>query len=388
MNIGIDASFLRRPGTGIGQVTYNFLRKAGEYRDRDSMAKDSEFFLYCEEEPNSDLELPENFHIRSFLPFWKRDDVPRKMLWERSLGKQASRDNCTAFLSLSQSSAIMPEGIRHIMIVHDLIPRLFPEYVDTLTRKLHWKAIERGIGKADRIIAVSKTTRTDVVSELGVPEERVAVAYPDCDPRFRTETGPDADTDRVMGKYALAPGYIYHGGGLEIRKNTEGLLRAYAAMRKRQGRRLPPLVISGKIFPKDNRLATDVRGIMRDLDLEESVILLGFVPGEDLPELYRGASMFVYPSLYEGFGLPVLEAFASGAPVIAGRAGSIPEIAGDAALLVDPTKTDEIAAGLVRLHGDVSLRAQLAEKGKRRAGDFSWDTFLETTLRIIQDDRS
>lgn len=386
MNIGIDASFLRRPGTGIGQVTSNFLRKSGDYRGQDSVPQDSEFFLYCEEEPGSVIGLSDRFHVRSFLPWWKRDDVPRRMLWERSLGKQATEDGCEAFLSLSQSSAIMPKGVRHVMVVHDIIPRLFPEYLGTFTRKLHWSAVERGVRKADHVIAVSETTKADLVSELGIPEERIAVAYPDCDPSFRREEDP-ADTARVMKKYALDPGYIYHGGGLEIRKNAEGLLRAYARLRKDHAD-APQLVISGKVFPPGNRLATDVWGIVRELGLEESVTVLGFVPEEDLPALYRGASIFVYPSLYEGFGLPILEAFASGTSVIAGRAGSVPEIAGDAALLVDPTRTDEIASGMARLHGDPALRAELAEKGKRRAEDFSWNSFLETTTRVIRDDRS
>lgn len=385
MNIGIDASFLRRPGTGIGQVTSNFLQKAGEYRDRDSMPKDSEFFLYCEEEPGSDFALPGNFHLRSFLPFWKRDDVPRRIIWERELEKRAAEDGCDAFLSLSQSSTVMPDRIRHVMIVHDIIPRLFPRYLGTLTRKFHWRAIERGIRKADHVIAVSQRTKADLVSHLGIPEERITVASPDCDPSFRMETAPD-DIARVMKKYALEPGYIYHGGGLEIRKNAGALLRAYAALRKARTD-MPMLVISGKVFAPENRLATDVRGIVRELGLEESVVVLGFVPGEDLPALYRGASMFVYPSLYEGFGLPVLEAFVSGTPVIAARAGSIPELAGDAALLVDPTREDELTTGMARLHDDTELRAELAERGKRRADDFSWGPFVETTMRILEADR-
>lgn len=381
MNIGIDASFLRRPGTGIGQVTFNFLRNAGEYRDRDSISKDSEFFLYCEEEPHSDFQFPGNFRIRSFLPLWKRDDMPRRMFWERSLATKAVGDGCGAFLSISQSSAIMPRAIRHVMIVHDIIPRLFPRYLGTLTRKFHWRAIERGIRKADHIIAVSQRTKADLVSHLGIPEERITVAYPDCDPSFRAEASPD--DERVMKKYALKPGYIYHGGGLEIRKNAGALLRAYAALRKARTD-MPMLVISGKVFAPENRLATDVRGIVRELGLEESVVVLGFVPGKNLPALYRGASMFVYPSLYEGFGLPILEAFASGTPVIAARAGSIPELAGDAAFLVDPTRGEELATGMARLHDDATLRTELAEKGKRRANDFSWDSFVETTMRALE----
>lgn len=263
------------------------------------------------------------------------------------------------------------------MVVHDIIPRLFPEYLSTFTRKFHFKAVERGIRNADQIVAVSEKTKTDLVSELGIPGERIAVVYPDFDPSFRAGTGSD-DILRVMKKYALEPGYIYHGGGLEIRKNAERLLRAYAVLRVK--RQVPPLVISGKVFPASNGLATDVRGIVRELGLEESVVVLGFVPDEDLPALYHGASFFVYPSLYEGFGLPVLEAFACGVPVLAGRAGSIPELASDAALLVDPESEDAIRYGMEQLLDDAALRESLSEKGRIRAKDFSWGAFTEKVI--------
>lgn len=384
MNIGIDASFLRRPGTGIGQVTANFLRKLAGFSV--SATEIPKFILYTEEP--IDLAFPENFEVKAFLPrWWRRDDVPRRILWERELTKRAAADGCDVFLSLSQSSTRFQNfpRMRHIMVVHDIIPRLFPEYLGTLTRRFHWKAIEQGIRSADALIAVSETTKEDIVSKLGIPAKNITVASPDCDPSFREGTSED-DVARVMKKYALEPGYLYHGGGLEIRKNAERLLHAYVQLKKERSK-IPPLVISGKVFPKGNHLATDIRGIIRELGLEESVVVLGFVPDEDLPALYRGASLFIYPSLYEGFGLPVLEAFVSGTPVIAGRAGAVPELAQDAALLVDPTRTEDIAAGMARLLDDAALRTELAENGRRRAEDFSWDSFLETTMRIIREKR-
>lgn len=384
MNIGIDASFLRKPGTGIGQVTTNFLQKLVESTANSQQSTDCRYVLYCEEEPELDFELPENFHTRVFLPFWKRDDIPRRMLWERELAKRAADDGCDIFFSLSQSSASF-DGYklkakndklpRHVMLVHDIIPKLFPEYLGTPMRKLHWKSVERGIRSADRIVAVSEKTKADLILTLGIPAEKISVAFPDCDPLFRAGATPD-DILRVMRRYALEPGYIYHGGGLEIRKNAERLIRAYAELRKRR-KGIPPLVISGKVFPASNRLATDVRGLVRELGLEESVVVLGFVPEEDLPALYHGAAFFAYPSLYEGFGLPVLEAFVSGTPVLAGRAGSVPELAGDAALLVDPKSGDAIWHGMERMLDDVALRESLSEKGRARARDFSWAAFTE-----------
>jgi glycosyltransferase involved in cell wall biosynthesis len=384
MRIGIGVSFLRKPGTGIGQVTTNFLKKFVEYQISDIKYQNLNVVLYCEEEPRLDFELPENFRIRAFLPFWKRDDVPRRMLWERELSKRAQEDGCDVFLSLSQSSTsfvgykLKTESYklpRHIMVVHDVIPRLFPDYLGTLMRKLHWRSVEQGIRNADRIVAVSEKTKADIVSTLGVPAERISVAYPDCASVFRSGVGAE-EIGRVMKKYALEPGYIYHGGGLEVRKNAERLIRAYAELRESR-KNSPMLVISGKVFPASNRLATDVRGLVRELGLEESVVVLGFVPEEDLPALYHGAAFFAYPSLYEGFGLPILEAFVSGTPVLAGRAGSVPELAGDAALLVDPESVETIRRGMEQLLDDATLRGSLSEKGRTRANDFSWNTFTE-----------
>lgn len=380
MNIGIDASFLRRSGTGIGQVTVNFLKKLAEYQRSNAECQRAEFFLYCEERPALDFTLPENFHVRSFLPtWWKRDDVPRRWLWERALAERAVADGCGVFLSLSQSSAIMPKDVRHAMIVHDIVPRLFPEYLGTVTRKLYWRSVERGIRDANHIIAVSEKTKSDIVSTLGVPAETVSVAYPDCDPSFRNVLDTDGIVS-VMRKYDLEPGYLYHGGGLEVRKNTGRLLRAYAALRTKRGRKLPPLVISGRTFPASNTLATDVRGIIRELGLEESVSVLGFVPDEDLPALYRGALLFAYPSLYEGFGLPVLEAFVSGTPVLAGRAGSVPELADGAALLVNPESEAEIRSGMEQLLDHAGLREELSKNGHVRAANFSWETFVKKVI--------
>lgn len=383
MKIGIDASFLRKPGTGIGVVTEQALRVLSCL----SEALEHRFVLYADGEIDSSYLPSERFEARVFLPWWKRDDVPRRILWERRLPKEALSDGCEAFLSLSQSAAVFPKvsGIRHTMLVHDIVPILFPEYLRKATNRRHAGMIENAIPKADHIVAVSKTTARDLVTNLGVPENRIVVASPDCLPIFRNPVSDD-DLRRVLQAYDLKPGYIYHGGGLEIRKNTENLLRAYADL---VGKRddIPPLVISGKIHERKNRLATDVRSLIRKLGIGEHVKLLGFVPESDLPGLYKGARCFVFPSRYEGFGLPVLEAMAIGTPVIAGRiSGAVPEIAGNAALLVDTEIPSEIGGAIERLLNDSTVCENLIERGHERMKDFSWERFAQIILStIIQD---
>lgn len=380
MTIGIDASFLRKPGTGVGQVTEQVLRTLASMPE----AAMHQFVLYLEEYADISY-LPGNFTKRVFLPKWERDDIPRRYLWERMLAAKALEDRCDAFVSLSQSATVFPEvsggsdGVRHLMVVHDIVPTLFPAYRRKLTSRIHSGAVADAIGKAERILAVSNTTKRDLMLNLGIPAEKITVSYPDCSKRFR-EPIPENDSFRVMKKYGLNQGYLYHGGGLEVRKNTGRLLCAYAELLK-QRPELPPLVISGRIHDRRNRLATDVTGIVRKLKIQDHVKLLGFVPEEDLPALYRCALLFAFPSLYEGFGIPVLEAFAEGVPVLAGRtAGAVPEVAGHAALLVETQDVASIRTGLERLIDDVSFRNSLIEQGKARLKSFSWVTFVRTML--------
>jgi glycosyltransferase involved in cell wall biosynthesis len=261
-----------------------------------------------------------------------------------------------------------------------------------MRQALYWKTVEWGIRAADHtndhIVAISEHTKRDLVQELGIPEEKISVAYPDVAPRFSDALLPEAAA-AVLKKYDLESGYIYHGGGLEVRKNAEGLLRAYALLRdkEREGSLssvLPPLVISGKIFPKTNKLATDVNGLIEELDLKEKVKLLGFVPDEDMPALYKGALYFVYPSLYEGFGLPVLEALRMGVPVLASDASSLPEVGGEAVLSVDASDIAALSSQMERLLGDEALRAMLASKCAAQAVQFDWKRFTETVLATIE----
>ncbi len=379
MRIGINASFLRKPGTGIGQVTLHVLETLRAYTT-------DEFFLYTEE-PFNGQGFPENFHWRTFLPWWKRDDLLRKVLWEKRVVREAKRDQCDAFLSLYQSATVTGKGMRHTMVVHDIIPELFPEYQRTLRQRYSWKQTKQGIRHAEQIIAVSQTTKNDLV-ELGILAEKISVVSPSVAPIFEHSITPEEE-NRVMATYHLIPGYIYHGGGLETRKNTNGVLRAYASLveRGKQGKisvPVPPLVISGKIFSEKNTLATPVKSLIQELRLGDTVRLLDFVPECDLPALYKNALYFVYPSLYEGFGLPVLEALALHTPVITSDVSALPEVAGDAALYVDPLRIESIASGMEELLANTTLRETLHRAAVPLQSRFSWKHFTQVIFEKVK----
>lgn len=378
MRIGINASFLRKPGTGIGQVTLHFL----EQLIASSLVGDHEFILYLEEESDV-LPVSNKVRYRAYLPpFWQRDDVLRKWLWERQVAREAQRDGCDVFLSLYQSATVFRStSIRHTMVVHDLIPRLFPNYQGNWRQRFVWRQVERAIREADALVAVSQSTLHDLV-EFGVRREKIIIAYPDVDPVFRTEVSSDEE-QRVLQKYHLTPGYIYHGGGLEIRKNTAGLLQDYANLLKECGSesQMPKLVLSGRIFAESNPLATPVESLVRELGLTGNVQLLGFVPLRDLPTLYKNALFFAYPSFYEGFGLPVLEALVMRTPVLTSHVSSLPEVAGDAALYIDPNLSGSLQSGLKRLIEDEPLRQSLRQLAKNETDRFSWTSFTDNVIR-------
>jgi glycosyltransferase involved in cell wall biosynthesis len=386
MKIGINASFARKENTGIGQVTLNFLRKLSELRITNAEFRNLEFFIYLEED--IDLNLPPNFSKRIFLPLWKRDDLIRKIWWEKySLPKMAKKDGCDIFLSLYQCPTIMPKSIKHLMIVQDIIPKLFSEYLNNSRKKKYWSLTEKAISEADKIIAISKRTEKDLIQHLGIDPAKIAVSYLDVDEIYKKNVSEEKSA-KILRKYKLKQGYIYHGGGLEVRKNTESVIRAYKILLEKfaggyQGK-FPQLVISGKLMPELAPLIFDAENLVKELNLKSQVKFLDFVPQEDLPAIYARALMFIYPSKYEGFGLPILEAMNQGTPVITAKTSSLPEVGGDAVLYCNPDDVYDLVMVMKNVLTNENIRHTLSERSKDRAKNFSWDKFVEKVLNIVE----
>lgn len=385
IKIGINASFLRKESTGLGQVTANFLHKLAELADQ----KEMEFVLYLEEDVK--LKLPKNsalsavkFKKQIFLPAYKRDDLIRKIWWEKFLlPKKVKQDKCDVFLSLYQSTTILPKGIKHVMVVHDLIPRLFPQYLDNLRKKTYQNLVENAIKKVDRIMAVSHRTEKDLIKQLQIDPKKITVSYIDVDEIYKKRV-EQVDCQKILKKYKLEAGYLYAGGGLEVRKNIESVICAYKLLLDESdaGTKIPKLVIFGKLLPQLAPLVTDVEKLVKDLGLEKQVVLLDQTLQSDSPALYAGALLFVYPSLYEGFGLPVLEAMNQGVPVVTSKTSSLPEVGSDSVLYCDPSDVDDIKMVLKNVLASEHLRAALSMKGKERAAHFSWEKFVRKFINI------
>ncbi|MFZ1626769.1 MAG: glycosyltransferase family 1 protein [Candidatus Moraniibacteriota bacterium] len=379
MRIGINANYFQKPSTGIGVVTVEFMRALAETTE----GKTHEWIWYYEGVIPEGV-WPKYWRFQKVSTWWRRDDVLHRFLWERfALLKAIEQDGCDVFFSLYQSATILPEAIRHVMLVHDLIPKRFPEYLPNIRQRFHYRAVEKAIHLTTRIIVPSRATKQDLELFLAIPRVKIAVAPLGIAEIFRTPLARD-DREAVLRRYELEPGYLYHGGGLELRKNTALLLKAYAKLIHSTDRKLVPLlVISGTVHAQSNPLATPVQALIAELGLASSVRLLGWVPDADLPALYQGARVFIYPSRYEGFGLPVLEAFASGTPVISTAAGSLAELVHDAVKIVTPDDVDDLARAILTLLTDEQQRLMLQSKGSEQAAVYSWPRFIQTVLSTL-----
>jgi len=258
-----------------------------------------------------------------------------------------------------------------LLTVHDLTFRVHPETAHAALRRYLESAVPRSLRRAHHILADSSSTRSDLQRFMGVDGERVSVLYPGVDPRFRRVSASD-ELERVRVRYALPERYFFFVSTLEPRKNLERLFTAYSLALHQLG--ASPDELQLLLGGRPGWLAQPIlAAAARTL----GVRLLGPLDDADLAALYTLATATVYPSLYEGFGFPPLESLACGTPVLAANTSSLPEVVGDVGLLVDPSDTHAIAAGLVRLAAEPALAADARERGPRRAARFSWPRAAE-----------
>jgi glycosyltransferase involved in cell wall biosynthesis len=269
-------------------------------------------------------------------------------------------------------------GVPLVVTVHDLTLLRHPELGTPALRRLVGRTA-RSVREATRVIADSEATRRDVVELLGAPPDRVRVVPLGCDPRFRP--GDMAAARRaVAAELGIDAPFVLHVGTIEPRKNLPALLSAFARARRTRGLR-QLLVLAGApgwgVEPVRARIAAE--------GLADVVRLTGPVSDAQLLQLYRAADLFAFPSLYEGFGLPVVEALACGTPVVTANAAALPEVAGDAALLVDPRDEGALADALDRGVNDPELRARLRTAGPARAAQFTWERCAAATLAVYEE---
>lgn len=320
------------------------------------------------------LGLPPNFRVSpSALPTINpRVRIPWEQLWAPALLRATGADVYHGVLNVVPLLCPVPS----VVTIHDLSPFLFPATFRRVNRVYTRWAIRVAARRATRILAVSEATKRDIVRWLLVPPERVVVTHNACDPDFQP---PDPQRlEAFRRRTGLPERFILFVGTLEPRKNLPTLLDAYARIAAATD---APLVIGGS----KGWLYDAIFARVEALGLGDRVRFTGYLSDADLPLWYAAATVFVLPSLYEGFGIPLLEAMATGTPVVASSSSSLPEIVGDAGLIVPPTDAEALGAALLRLLGDAELRAELRERGFRQASRFSWEETARRTLAVYQD---
>jgi glycosyltransferase involved in cell wall biosynthesis len=270
---------------------------------------------------------------------------------------------------------------KSVVTIHDCIHLRFPQYLpNRLGYAYAWSSMWLATRRANRVLTVSEASKRDILRYYSIPDQRIDVIYNAIDDRLGEEPSPE-DIERVRDRYQLNAPYVLYAGNIKPHKNLERLIEAFHTLRQDPDLGHVKLLIIGDEVSK---YATLRRAVHR-YKLHKYVRFFGFVPDKTLAVFYRLARVFVFPSLYEGFGFPPLEAMASGAPVITSNVSSLPEVVGDAALLIDPHDPKAIAEAMRRVLMDSDLREDLRQRGLRRVKEFSWERSVRRVREIYDE---
>ncbi|MBI4790942.1 MAG: glycosyltransferase family 4 protein [Chloroflexi bacterium] len=325
----------------------------------------------------SDPRAREHFcRLRLVQSRWPTHRPVARICWEQFVLPLALRQ---ARIELAHALAFagpLVNSIPWIVTIYDLSFVRYPESFNAANRiYLNW-AVRHSVRRADRVIAISESTKRDLVAQFGASPDKVAVVYCGSDPTF-TPSQDQREVEMLRARRHLPEKMILHVGTIEPRKNIVRLLRAFARA-KREARLPHRLALIGARGWK----YAEVDAVIAAEGIASDVIFAGYVPQDELPLWYRAADLFVYPSLYEGFGLPPLEAMASGTPVVTSNAASLPEVVGDAALVVSPEDEAALAAAIVRALEDDGLRQELRARGLVQSAKFSWARAARETMDL------
>ena len=275
---------------------------------------------------------------------------------------------------------ILPNNIKGkvILNIYDLVFEKYIETMESKNRESFKRSFYKSVKRADQIITISESSKNELVEILKVPENKIHIVQPGIDfQKFNTKNSEI--TKNVILKYSLPEDYILYLGTLEPRKNISSIIRAYGSLRN-SNKITEKLVIAGK----KGWLFSEIFDLIKSLDLENEVILTDYVDESDKPAIYQNAKLFVFPSLYEGFGMPILEAMAAGIPVITSNTSAMPEVAGDAAILVNPLSIEEMSEAMLEVMNNDKLSNELISKGFDRCKKFTWSNSANKLVEIYK----
>jgi glycosyltransferase involved in cell wall biosynthesis len=378
MRVAINAWFWNSPTTGSGQYTRCLVERLAE------IAPDLEIVVIApgEETPDDKWQIPSIQH----QPIANRYRLPEKLykVWfEQIAFPRVCRQLEADLAHVPYWAPPLRPSIATITTIHDLIPLLLPEYRGGPPARLYTALVGRAARNATLALTDSEASRHDIMTHLGLPAERVRAIYLAAGEQY-TPTPYPGET-AIRAQYELPERYVLYLGPFDVRKNITATLAAYHQAAPVIGETCP-LVIAGRLPETDTPFAPDPRRLAREQGLDEQYVhFVGFVDEADAPAIYRGATALIWPSRYEGFGLPPLEAMACGTPVVGSNTSSIPEIVGDGGILVAPDDIEGMAKALVRLTSDDSLYIDMGSRALAQAAKFSWSQTVQETLAAYRD---
>jgi len=382
MRIGINALFLQKPATGMGQHLLHLLQGLDSLDD-----KDQQYMLlaprfrraYTVRAP----QLSDRFREVEVVSALARLGENVEQVWWEQVGiVLAGMREKIDLLHCPYWSSPLWSPWPTVVTVHDVIQFVLPEYAWRKISRVYFGLVSAGARRAQAVITVSECSKQDIMKIIGLGPERIHVIGNAVDASLY----PVRDAwllANVRERYGIAPRFVLYFGGFDMRKNVPRLIEAYARLPEAL-RREYQLVIAGRYQHLGHPLYPDPRQTVRRLGLEGNVIFTGQIREQDKAPLYSAATVFAFPSLYEGFGMPVLEAMACGTPVVTSNVSALPEVAGDAGLLVNPYASEAIGEALAELLESAARREDLSRRGLERARRFTWPQVAEQTVRVYK----
>ena len=370
MRIGINALYLL-PGRVGGTEVY--IRNLVRWLLK--IDGENEYFMFINRESEGVFEeLPGRLNVIP-CPI-KAKSRPLRVLWEQIvLPFQIRKRNIDVLLSAAMTSPFLCPA-RSVLVLHDLQhvnqPWNFPKVFLFFLKALIYLSAKT----SDSIITISEKVKGDIVKHYGIPPERVHAIHIGIDTGSFFIRKP-AELKPVVDKYRLPSRFILYPAASLPHKNHERLLEAFKTVKKEE-KTLKLLLTGARDYGHEN-----IERKIKELDLKDDVIFLGWLPHEDMPAIYCASTLLIFPSLHEGFGMPVIEAFASGVPVVCSDIEPLKEIAEGAALFIDPYNPESIAEGILKVLNDGKLRQELIKNGLERAKNFRWEVLAEKTLSVL-----
>ena len=379
MKIGINTYFFKFPASGSGQYLFHLLHALAEMDQENS-------YVLLDKEPFNEIvgTLPKFKHLVTPVPrLARRNASIENLIWEQFTSPSSAHKIGVDLLHVPYFAPPFFPRTPSVITIHDIIPLRLPQYRTDPKMKAYLQLITRAARKATMIITVSQHAKQDMLDALKLQAERIRVIYEAAGEEYQPISNPEVLL-KVHARYGLHGRYILYLGGLDQRKNVPQLVRAFAQVYHQLGDPNLQLLIAGNPDKLKGSLFPDPRPVAADLGITGQ-INYRFIEEEDKPAIYSGASVFVFPSLYEGFGLTPLEAMSCGTPVICSNRTSLPEVVGDAAINFDPDNLREMVQAIHSVLTNDELQVDLRARSLKRASQFNWQKTAIETINVYQE---